>query len=112
MSVDGPKYDCTVADDVDYLDVAATHDQGAGTVTVFLINRHLTEAADLRMALTGFEGATLIDHQVLAGHDLRATNGPGSEPIAPAPGQGVAVEHGTLGGSLAPLSYHMVRLKV
>ena len=49
---------------------------------------------------------------MLAGHDLLATNGPGSEPIAPVPGQGVAVEDGALGGSLAPLSYHMVRLKV
>ena len=112
VSVDGPTYNCTVADDVDYLDVAATHDEQAGTVSLFIVNRHLDETADLRLALTGFEAATLIDHQVIEGHDLRATNGPGSEPIAPVKGQGVAVEDGTLGGALAPLSYHVVRLKV
>lgn len=110
VSVDGPTYDCSVADDVQYLDVAATHD--GGTVTLFIVNRHLTEGADLRLSLTGFEGARVIEHQVMEGHDLRATNGPDSEAIAPRKGSGLGVEDGVLGGSLAPLSYHVVRLSV
>lgn len=112
VSVDGPTYDCKVADDVAYLDVAATHDTQGGTVTLFIVNRHLTEAADLRMALTGFENAQLAEHQVIEGHDLMTRNGPGKETIAPVSGKGLAVEDGTLGGSVAPLSYHVLRLRV
>ena len=43
VAVDGPTYNCAAADDVSYLDVAATHDPGASTVTVFALNPHLTE---------------------------------------------------------------------
>lgn len=112
VSVDGPTYDCNVADDVAYLDVAATHDTQGGTVTLFIVNRHLTETADLRMALTGFGNAELAEHQVIEGHDLMTRNGPGQETIAPVPGKGLAIEDGTLGGAVAPLSYHVLRLRV
>ena len=110
VAVDGPSYNCAVADDVDYLDVAAV--EGDGIVTLFMVNRHLTEEADLRLTLTGYPGATLLDHQVIQGHDLMATNGPGREPIAPVAGRGLAVEDGMVGGALAPLSYHVVRIRV
>ncbi|MBT9382248.1 alpha-N-arabinofuranosidase [Pseudooceanicola sp. CBS1P-1] len=112
VAVDGPRYDCAVADDVSYLDIAATHDTGAGTVTFFIVNRHLSEAADLRLTLGDFPGATLLSHQTLAGHPLMATNGPGREAIVPVPGQGLGIEDDTLGGQVAPLSYHVVKLKV
>ncbi|MFH5774821.1 alpha-N-arabinofuranosidase [Paracoccus sp. NGMCC 1.201697] len=110
VAVDGPKYDCEVASDVDYLDISAvTRD---GTVTVFIVNRHLAETLDLRLSLTGYPGASVEFHKVIEGHDLMATNGPDAEPIAPTDGKGLAVEDGALGGKLAPLSYHVVRLKV
>ena len=112
VAVDGPTYDCTVADDVNYLDASAVHDDEGGGLTLFLVNRHLTEPADLRFELTGFAGATIEFHKTMAGHDLRATNGPGREDIAMTEGSGLGVEDGVLGGSLRPLSYHVVRLRV
>lgn len=112
VAVDGPKYDCTVASEVDYLDVSAVHDKQAGTVTLFMVNRHLDEAMDLRVSLSGFAGARLDWHKVMQGHGLRDTNGPDRETVAMAEGQGLAVDEVTLGGNLAPLSYHVVRLKV
>jgi alpha-N-arabinofuranosidase len=111
--VDGPTYDCEVASDVQYLDVAAVHNEHGGTVTVFILNRHLDEAAELDLSLTGFEGARVAAHKTLQGHDLRATNGPGTpDAIAPQDGSGLGVEDGGLKGSLPPLSYHMIRLEV
>ncbi|RII36900.1 alpha-N-arabinofuranosidase [Pseudooceanicola sediminis] len=112
VAVDGPTYDCAVASDVPYIDIAAVHDRTAGAVTVFIVNRHLSEAADLRTTLTGFPDATIDFHQVIEGHDLMASNGPGAEIIAPTKGSGIAVDDGVLTGSVAPLSYHVVRLKV
>ena len=41
VAVDAPTYDCEVAQDVSYLDVAAVDNTGDGMVTVFILNRHL-----------------------------------------------------------------------
>lgn len=113
VAVNGPTYDCRVADDVAYLDIAATHDRPAGTVTIFALNRHLNEAADLDMALTGFPGASVAMHKAMEGHDLMATNGPERpDAIVPTDATGLGVEDGALKGRLAPLSYHVVKLKL
>lgn len=113
VAVDAPTYNCEVGSDISYMDIAATHDTAAGTVTVFALNRHLTDTAELDMALTGFGGARLIMHKVMEGHDLSATNGPDTpDAIAPVDGSGVGVEDGALKGRLAPLSYHVIKLQV
>ncbi|WP_319517822.1 alpha-N-arabinofuranosidase [uncultured Martelella sp.] len=113
IAVDGPTYDCSVAHDVNYLDIAGVHDARSGTVTLFIVNRHLEEAAELNVSLHGFAGARLEFHKVMEGHDLAATNGPERQDfVAPVDGVGLGVEDGSLKGSLAPLSYHVVRLAV
>ncbi|SES27720.1 alpha-N-arabinofuranosidase [Tranquillimonas rosea] len=113
IAVDAPTYDCAVAHDVSYLDVAGVHDAETGTVTLFILNRHTEETADLDVGLHGFAGAKLVEHHVMEGHDLTTTNGPDTpDRVAPVPGQGVGVEDGALKGRLAPLSYHVVRLAV
>ncbi|KAB0677707.1 alpha-N-arabinofuranosidase [Aureimonas leprariae] len=113
VGVDGPTYDSLVADDVSYLDVSAVHDDKEDVVTLFVVNRHLTESAELDIHLGGFGDVRLVDHRVMAGHDLRATNGPDKpDAITPQPGSGVGVEDGRVRGSLAALSYHVVRVAV
>lgn len=113
VAVDAPTYDCEVADDVSYLDAAAV-DNGDGMVTVFLVNRHLTEAMELDMPVTGFGTLALAQHTVIGGDgtDLRAANTPDDpDRIAPRDGTGLAVDDGRVRGSLPPLSYHVLRLK-
>lgn len=113
VAVDAPTYDCRVADDVSYLDVAGVHDREGKTVTLFIVNRHLSENADLDISLTGFADPRLIEHQTMAGHGLTETNS-ASDPdrIRPMPGAGVGVEDGKVRGALPPLSYHVLRLRV
>ncbi|QDY70889.1 alpha-N-arabinofuranosidase [Qingshengfaniella alkalisoli] len=113
VSVNGPTYDCSVADDVQYLDVAAVHNTDEQAVTLFILNRHLTDTVDLDMDLAGFVNAKVAMHKVMAGHDLRLTNGPDNpDRVSPKDGSGVGVEDGKLRGNLPPLSYHVVRLDV
>lgn len=113
VSVDAPRYDCRVAADVPYLDAAAVHDQQGGMVTLFLVNRHLTESAALDVSLTGFLQPQLDRHIAMAGHALTDTNGADhQDKVAPSPGSGVGIEDGRLRGSLPPLSYHVLRVKV
>lgn len=113
VAVDAPTYDCSVADDVCYLDVAGVHDKAAGTLTLFVLNRHLTETADLDVSLTGFGSPSLAEHLSMEGYGLNDTNGPDKpDNVVPGKGAGVGVEDGLLKGKLAPLSYHVLRLSV
>jgi alpha-N-arabinofuranosidase len=113
VSVDGPTYNCQVADDVRYLDASAVHNEDAGTVTIFMVNRHLEESAELDFELAGFANARVIEHKAMEGFGLRETNGPDDpDRISPKDGSGLGVEDGRVKGSLAPLSYHMLRLDV
>ncbi|MDZ5699506.1 alpha-N-arabinofuranosidase [Chelativorans sp. M5D2P16] len=113
VAVDGPTYDCRVADDVPYLDIAVTYDRAAEVVTVFAVNRHLHEPIDVNVSLTGFDGLGLRMHKTMQGHDLLETNGPEApDRISMVPGASVAVEDGHLRGKLPALSYHVVRLDV
>lgn len=109
-AVDGPTYDCEAASDVPYLDVAAVHDDAAGIVTFFVINRHLKDAADLDISLGGFDALSLHGHQVMS-YALSDTNTAAApDRVVPANGSGVGVEDGRVRGSLPPLSYHVIRV--
>ncbi len=100
-----------MSSDVSYLDAAAVRNPDGG-LTLFILNRHLTEAMELDLDLLGFEGAALDKHITISGPDLRAFNTPDKpDTVAPKPGKGLGLEGNQLVGSLPPLSYHVVRLK-
>ncbi|MGH6860425.1 MAG: alpha-L-arabinofuranosidase C-terminal domain-containing protein, partial [Phyllobacterium sp.] len=83
-----------------------------GVLTLFVVNRHLTEKAELDVSLTGFAEAALFEHHAMEGYGLNDTNGPDRpDHVVPKQGAGVGVEDGNLKGSIAPLSYHVFRLK-
>jgi alpha-N-arabinofuranosidase len=114
IAVDAPTYDCSVARDVSYLDVAGVLARDGKTVTLFILNRHLSDPMDLSVDLTGFGKASLAEHFVIGGQgeDVRIAN-TSQQPdrIKPRKGDGLGIDEGRrLGGSLPPLSYNVVRL--
>ncbi|MHB0777259.1 arabinosylfuranosidase ArfA [Halomonas sp. WWR20] len=112
VSVDGPTYDCEAASDVPYLDVAAVHNTPNGEMTLFIINRHLEDSAELNLELGGFDKCKIVRHMTMAGHDLRDTNS-AEEPnrVVPEEAHGLTVEEvRRITGSIPPLSYHVVLL--
>ncbi|MBB5701263.1 alpha-N-arabinofuranosidase [Ochrobactrum daejeonense] len=113
VALDSPTYDTRVADDVTYIDMSVTREVETGIVTAFIVNRHLTDTAAFSMDLCGFDPTRIVMHQVMEGHDLRATNS-AAEPnrIAPVQGEGAVIEDGKLKARLGPLSYHVIRVEV
>ena len=105
-----PGYSTGFAANVPYLDVAAVETGADGALTLFIVNRHQTEAVDLELALEGFGDRKVIMDIVMEGHDLRAVNGPGAETIAPRDASGASAAGGRLVASITPLSYRMIRL--
>ncbi len=113
MAVTSPAYDSRIADAVPYVDIAGVQDEAEGTITVFLINRHPSETAEVSVELSGFGKPRIIDHQVMVNSNLKAVNSaenPGV--VVPTKGQGAAVEDEALTLSLQPHSYQMVRVKL
>ena len=112
LSVDCPGYESKYADNVSYLDISGVHNDD-GMVTFFAVNRHGSETLDAEIAIEGFAGAGIADHQVIRHDDLRAVNtAKNPDNVRPEKGTGAALKNGKLTLSLAPYSYHMVRIKV
>jgi len=113
VAVDAPTYNCAAADEVSYLDVASVYNCEENTLNFFIINRHLSEAAELKISLTGFTEPSLSEHLVMEGHDLQATNSAENpDNITPQREKNIAIEDGKVYGTLAPRSYHVLRLNV
>ncbi|MBN9346239.1 MAG: alpha-N-arabinofuranosidase, partial [Devosia sp.] len=114
LTVDSPGYDADVADNVPYLDVSGVHDEAAGTLTFFAVNRHASETLELSIDLLGFGGpGRVIDHQVLTHADLKVANTLANpDAVAPKTGSGVAIDGSKLTGRLPPYSYQMIRVQL
>lgn len=113
LAVKAPGYDADVADNVPYLDISGVHDEEAGTLVFFAVNRHGTEVLDLALDLRGFGPATLIDHQVMTNADLEATNSLAApNAVRPKKGTRAAIKDMTLTAKLPPYSYQMFRLSL
>jgi alpha-N-arabinofuranosidase len=75
--VNSDKYDTTKYGDADLVDVSATWDEENGRVALFFANRGLEEAADVEVALRGFEAGQIRRAEVLEapeGKDRHASN--------------------------------------
>jgi alpha-L-arabinofuranosidase len=98
--------------EVPYLKVAAVHSVAAGTLTLFLLNRHLEEGASVEIVADGFVGLTLERATTLHHTDLDAGNTKG-EPrrVWPTATPAVSVTD-RIRADLPPASWNVVRLAV
>lgn len=69
-----PKYDSKDFTDVPYLEAIAVYNEELSQVTVFAVNRHLTEELDLQVDLRSFGEVKVLEHLVLEHEDLKAVN--------------------------------------
>jgi alpha-L-arabinofuranosidase len=113
LAVTCPGYDSDVADNVPFVDVAGVHDEVAGTLTFFAVNRHANESIDTAISLQGFGAGSIIDHQVMTHANLEAVNTSTNQAnVAPRQGVGAVIEDGEVKLSLPPYSYQMIRVKL
>lgn len=110
LALDVPSYATSFAKNVPYLDVSAIEAETDGALTFFIVNRHQSEAIELDIAVEGFGTRRVVFDQVIEGHDLKATNGPQGETVAPKDAVGSSVLDGRLKATVSPLSYRVIRL--
>ena len=117
---DSPTYDASYYDprgDQDlyfpvcapYLKLAAVADANGG-LTLFALNRHLTEPMPLTVALDGFGITAVRAARSLWHSDLDATNTRDApDTVRPVPLEGVTLSGGVLRATLPPASWTVIR---
>jgi len=121
--VEGPTYSATYYDprgkveyfpmaEVPYLKVAAVASEDGGTLTLFLLNRHLTEEAELAVTAGGFSNLAVERATTLRHDDLEAANTKvDPQRVRPQPLSDVRAAD-PVRINLPPASWNVVRLTV
>jgi alpha-N-arabinofuranosidase len=119
--IDCPTYDATYFDPrgeqdqyfpitAPYLKLAAVQGHN-GTVTLFALNRHLTEPMTLTVTLNGFAASSVIAARTLHHPNLNATNTRDApDTVRPEALQGASVTGDILRTELPPASWNVLRL--
>ena len=90
---------------IPYVEAMMVKSDDEKTLTLFAVNRSLSDYADLDLELEGFDGFRPVRMEVLDGYDVKETNSPGN--------QHVASRAKEVGGKivLAPLSWNMIQFR-
>ena len=96
-----------------YLKLSAVHDDKAGTLTLFALNRSLDEALPLRLDAGGFGKLGVKQALQLCDSDLKAVNSRDNpDRIAPKPLAAVRTNGQSVEASLPPASWNVIQLTV
>lgn len=108
--VESEKYDSKDFTDIPYLDSAVVYDEEGDALTIFAVNRHLSEPLELTVDVRSFDGYRIVEHTVLEHDDLKATNSPIEEKVAPNNGGNAKLENGIVKANLGKASWNVIRL--
>jgi alpha-N-arabinofuranosidase len=96
--------------EVPVLDAVAVHDEDAGAVTVFAVNRDQREPMSVDIDLRGLPGLSTGQHTTLAGADPDAVNDAANpDRVSPRQLDDVKLDGGRTQLTLPPLSWNMIR---
>jgi alpha-N-arabinofuranosidase len=109
--VQSEKYDSKEYSGVPYLETVAVHNEEKEALTIFAVNRNLSESLELETGIHGFDGYRPVEHITLNNPDLKAVNSPQGETVKPA-----VLPPGSLDGTLLrtllpPASWNVIRLE-
>ena len=69
-----PKYDSKNFTDVPYLEAVGVYNEEKSEITIFAVNRNLTDDMTLSVSLKGFAGCKFLEHISLEGFGLKDSN--------------------------------------
>lgn len=108
--VTSPVYDSAEFTDVPYLESAVVYNEEREELTVFAVNRHLSEALPLECDLRSFPGYRVTEHIVVRHDDLKAVNTAEAEHVRPQSFGGTRLDAGLLTTALPDKSWNVIRL--
>ena len=89
------------------------HNEAAGEVTIFAVNRHLSESLPLDIDLRSFGDFRVLEHLVLESDDLKAANTQDAPDRVAPHARGNALADGSgIRASLGKASWNVIRAKL
>lgn len=111
--IDAPVYNCTAGSDIPYIDCAAVLSDDRTELTLFLVNKHLTEAIETSVNLSGFTALMVEKSITLAGCSTDAVNTADSSPVLPVMDSvDYTLKSDGIDLTLPAASWQMVRIRV
>lgn len=110
--IQAPEYESKTYGNVSTVDAVFVADESAQTLTLFAVNKSLTDDLEVTCDLRQFAGYCVEEHMVMAEDDLKAENTE-KDPnrVIPKKGSGVRIENGYMAAVFEKHSWHMIRLK-
>ena len=109
--IQSPQYDNERFGNVPYFDAAAVFNREKNEISVFCVNRHTKDKAELSLRLGGFPNAKLIEWLVLENGDLKLTNTKANpDAVKPSSRTDISIDGELLSAELGPLSWNVIRL--
>jgi alpha-N-arabinofuranosidase len=111
VDVDAPLYDTDLYGTVPSIDAVATLDDQTGGVSIFVVNRSLSDSAELTIDASLLGGPSVTAATTLADSDIHATN-TAAEPerVVPKDNDSVAQDGDVVAVTLPPVSWTVITL--
>ncbi|MBW5447185.1 alpha-N-arabinofuranosidase [Cohnella sp. CFH 77786] len=108
-----PKYDSKDFTDVPYLEAISVYNEEAGEITLFAVNRHLSETLDLDVNFGSFGNVRLVEHIVLEHENIKAANTKSRpQEVLPHANGMTRIDGGKVESRLSKASWNVIRLAV
>ncbi|MCX6368057.1 MAG: alpha-N-arabinofuranosidase [Armatimonadetes bacterium] len=112
-AISSPTYDSKSRDKAPYLATSAVVSESGDELTIFAINRSLTEPLELTTTLHGFGKAEVMEWITMHHADLKAVNTEQSpDNVVPQAATGATVSGETLKATLPAASWNVIRLRI
>lgn len=112
VGITSPTYASPRFGDVPAVDAVATHDPSTGALTVFAVNRDLSEPVELSFPVGAFGAVRLSEAWLLTDPDLTATNTQQNpDRVMPRPLDTITIDNNTLRVTLPRVSWAAIRLE-
>jgi len=110
--IDSPAYDCAVGQQIAIVDCAAAISEDESMVTLFLVNRSLSQEQMCRIAFPNGIRPRIAEWVALCDFSPDAVNTAGHTPVIPKSREAYTVHDGELVLTLPSFSWNVVRLEI
>ena len=108
--IHSPKFDTSKHEDVTAVEAVSVYNEERDEVTIFAVNRSLTEDAQMAVDVRSFEGYRVLEHIVLESNDLKAVNSSLEQKVAPKSTSQLVMDGGVVTSLLHKASWNVIRL--
>lgn len=112
IGIQGPAYDCAAGTNIPFIDAAATLCEDESELTLFLVNRSLSQAQECRIVFQNDIRPQIKEWTALCDFTPDAVNTAERSPVLPKPLDAYHTGNGELSLSVPAFSWNVVRLNI